>query len=242
MGRSSALESLYKLRIRESAQLKTVLELYDMEIRQKISMPNYQKLKTMVQRRKDQKLRLRNFDARHGRIETGAVIKNRKGMSGVEGGKGTIYQWKEKGQCSKGDQCSAVSGKRAMIVPKNQTTMPPHLPSHPSHEVEVCRRKEVSKAKVTIVPFSDNRADIMWKVLARERLVNIGLLPSVNSTKQKRAAKPRISVCFRIMRLMNSQTKSQRKATIPTKEEKTTTGMRWLLRKLYHLSDALVSQ
>ena len=71
------LESLYKLRIRESAQLKTVLELYDMEIHQKVSMPNYQKLKTMVNGSKDQKLRLRNF-ARHGRIETGAVVKNRK--------------------------------------------------------------------------------------------------------------------------------------------------------------------
>ena len=42
------LESLYKWRIRESAQLKTVLELYDMEIHQKISVPNNQKLKTMV--------------------------------------------------------------------------------------------------------------------------------------------------------------------------------------------------
>ena len=90
------LESLYKLRILESAQLKTVLELYDMEIHQKISMPNYQKLKTMVKRSTDQKLRLRNFDARHGKIETGAVVKNRKGMSGVEGGKGICYQWKEK--------------------------------------------------------------------------------------------------------------------------------------------------
>ena len=30
------LESLYKLRMRECAQLKTVLELYDMEIHQKI--------------------------------------------------------------------------------------------------------------------------------------------------------------------------------------------------------------
>ena len=49
-------ESLYKLRVRESAQLKTVLELYDMEIHQKISMPNYQKLKTMVKRSVDQKL------------------------------------------------------------------------------------------------------------------------------------------------------------------------------------------
>ena len=40
------LESLCKLRIRESVKLKTVLELYDMEIHQKISMPTYQKLKT----------------------------------------------------------------------------------------------------------------------------------------------------------------------------------------------------
>ena len=32
-------ESLHKLRIRESAQLKTVFELYDVEIHQKISMP-----------------------------------------------------------------------------------------------------------------------------------------------------------------------------------------------------------
>ena len=39
------LECLYKLRIRESAQHKTVLELYDMEIHQKMSMPNYQKKK-----------------------------------------------------------------------------------------------------------------------------------------------------------------------------------------------------
>ena len=83
-----------------------VLELYDMEIHQKMSVPNYQKLKTMVKRSIDQKLRLRNFDARHGRIETGAVVKSRKGSRGVERGKGICYLWKEKGQCSKGDQCS----------------------------------------------------------------------------------------------------------------------------------------
>ena len=65
---------------------KTVLELYDTEIHRKISMPKYQKLKTMVKRRKDQKLRLRNFDARHGGIESGAVVKSRKGLIGVEGG------------------------------------------------------------------------------------------------------------------------------------------------------------
>ena len=52
----------------------------------------------------DQKLRSRNFDDRHRKIETRAVVQNRKGLSGVEGGKGTFYQWKEKGHCSKGDQ------------------------------------------------------------------------------------------------------------------------------------------
>ena len=37
------LESLYKLTRRESHQLKTVLDLYDMEFHQRISVPNYQK-------------------------------------------------------------------------------------------------------------------------------------------------------------------------------------------------------
>ena len=42
------LESLYKLRKSESDKLQTVFELYDMEIHQKISMPDNQKLNTMV--------------------------------------------------------------------------------------------------------------------------------------------------------------------------------------------------
>ena len=100
------LEILYKLRMRESAQLKTGLELYDMEIHQKITVHNCQKLRTMVKRSIDQGIRLRNFDARHWRIETTAVVKNRKGLRGVQGGKGVCHQWKEKGQCSKGDRCS----------------------------------------------------------------------------------------------------------------------------------------
>ena len=100
------LESLYKLKIRDSDQLKTVLELYEMESHQKISMPNYQKLKTMVKRIINQKLPLRNCDARNEKIETGAVVTSRRGLSGIERGKGICYQWKAKGQCSKGDQCS----------------------------------------------------------------------------------------------------------------------------------------
>ena len=94
-------------------QLKNVFDLYDMEIHQKISMPNHQKLKTMGKRNIDQKLRLRNFDARHGRIETGAVVKNRKGLSGERGAVSTrerdsLHDLRllSSDQCSNGDRCS----------------------------------------------------------------------------------------------------------------------------------------
>ena len=46
------LEGLYKFRIRESEKLKTVLELYDLEIHQKKIEPDYHRLKTMVKRSK----------------------------------------------------------------------------------------------------------------------------------------------------------------------------------------------
>ena len=44
------LESLYKLRIRECENLKTVMELYNMEIHQKKAGPDYHRMKTMVKK------------------------------------------------------------------------------------------------------------------------------------------------------------------------------------------------
>ena len=70
------LESLYKLRIRESEKLKTVLKLYDLEIHQKKIGPDCHRLKTMVKRSIEQSLRIRNFRARNGNYETNAVVKN----------------------------------------------------------------------------------------------------------------------------------------------------------------------
>ena len=52
------LEGLYKLRIRESEKLKTVLELYDLEIQKKKAGPDYHRLKTMVKRSIEQNLRI----------------------------------------------------------------------------------------------------------------------------------------------------------------------------------------
>ena len=53
------LEGLYKLRIRESEKLKTVLELYDVEIHQKKTGPAYHRLKTMVKKVSSKKYEIR---------------------------------------------------------------------------------------------------------------------------------------------------------------------------------------
>ena len=55
------LEGLYKLRIRESDKLKTVLELYDLETHQKKLGPDYHRLKIMVKRSIEQEIRNKNF-------------------------------------------------------------------------------------------------------------------------------------------------------------------------------------
>ena len=70
------LEGLYKLRIRESEKLKTVLELYDLEIDQKKLGPDYHRLKTMVKRSIEQDIRNKNFGTRNGNFEKNALVKN----------------------------------------------------------------------------------------------------------------------------------------------------------------------
>ena len=72
------LESLHKLRIRESEKRKTVLQLYNMETHQKKAGPDYHRLKTMVKRSIEQILRMKNFEARNGNYETCAVVKNQE--------------------------------------------------------------------------------------------------------------------------------------------------------------------
>ena len=63
------LEGLYTLRTRESEKLKTVLELFDLEIHQKKLGPDYHRLKTMVKRSIEQEIRNKNFGAQNGNYE-----------------------------------------------------------------------------------------------------------------------------------------------------------------------------
>ena len=117
------LESLYTLRIRESEKLKTVLELYDMEIHQKKAGPDYHRLKTMVKRSIEQDLRNRNFGARNGKYERNAVVKSHGTKQREQRSLGDCWQWKANGQCSKGHNCSFRHdvNKRAKMTQPNSS-------------------------------------------------------------------------------------------------------------------------
>ena len=88
------LEGLYKLRKRESEKLKTVLELYDLEIHLKKAGPDYHRLKTMVKRSIEQDIRNRNFGIRNGIFEKNAVVKNQGTKQRVQRILGDCWQWK----------------------------------------------------------------------------------------------------------------------------------------------------
>ena len=100
------LEGLYKIRMRESEKLKTVLELHKKEIHQKKAGPDYHRIKTMVKRSIEQNLRMMNFQARNGNYETSAVVKNQETKQREQRSPGDCWQWEANGQCSQGDSCS----------------------------------------------------------------------------------------------------------------------------------------
>ena len=100
------LEGLYKIRIRESDKLKTVLELYDLETHQKKLGPDYHRLKAMVKRSIEQEIGNKNFGARIGNFEKNAVVKNQGTKQRVQRILGDCWQWETNGQCVKGNNCS----------------------------------------------------------------------------------------------------------------------------------------
>ena len=115
------LEGVYKERMRESEKLKSVLELFDLEIHQKKAGPDYHRLKTMVKRRIEQNLRMMNFAARNGNYEGNAVVKNQGTKQRGQRILGDCWQWESNGQCSNGDNCSFRNGinKRAKMTQPN---------------------------------------------------------------------------------------------------------------------------
>ena len=163
MPSDDVLESLHKLRKRESAELKTVLELYDMKIHQK--------------------LRLRNFDARNQRIETGAVVTIRKGQRGVGRGQGECHQWKAKKDSGREETCSYRhdEDKRANRTPKAAESS-----GSPTHRGWSASRKRTSECGVHFGGSLDSCAKTTRDVFAPNHSVIIGILLKFNSIIQNR--------------------------------------------------------
>ena len=118
------LESMCKLRTRESEKLKTVLELYNVEIHQKKAGPDCHRLKTMVKRSIEQNLRMKNFEARNGNYERNAVAKNQGTKQRGQRTLGDCWQWKADGQCSKEDNCSFRHDKDKRAKPTQPNPSP----------------------------------------------------------------------------------------------------------------------
>ena len=137
------LEGLYKLRIRESGKLKTVLELYDLETHQKKLGPDYHRLKAMVKRSIEQEIRNKNVGARSGNFEKNAVVKNQGTKQRVQSILGDCWQWEANGQCSTGDTCSF----RHDINKRAKLTQPNSSPSSFMQQSEKCLKNPKSQRK-----------------------------------------------------------------------------------------------
>ena len=198
------LEGLYKLRIRESDKLKTVLELYDLEIHQKKLGPDYHRLKTMVKRSIEQEIRNKNFGSRNGNFEKNAVVKNQGTKQREQKTLGDWWQWKANGQCVKGDNCSF---RHDMNKRANST--------HPNRLQDVLRGRmrekhrepEVPESKVPVVERLDGLARITSKELAPIHSVKNSTLQNACSTSLRMDADLGKSALMRIARLKNSPAK-----------------------------------
>ena len=158
------LEGLYKLRIRESEKLKTVLELYDLETHQKKLGPDYHRLKAMVKRSIEQEIRNNNFGARNGNYEKNAVVKNQGTKQRGQIILGDCWQWETNGQCVKGNNCSFRHDKKSHA----KMTQPNPSPSSfmQQDEREMRREPEVPEEKVPVKEKFDGFAMITSKELA----------------------------------------------------------------------------
>ena len=181
------LEGLYQLRIRESEKLKTVLELYDLEIHQKKAVPDYHRLKTMEKRSIEQDVRNRNLGARNGNYERNAVVKNQGTKQRGQRILGDCWQWETNGQCVKGDNCSLRhdTNKRGKSSPSN--------PSPNSF-----MRQNERKSSRTRSPRGKSPSGRMFRWPSKDYLKGTCIIHSVKNGILQNAcsARPRVVVGF----------------------------------------------
>ena len=191
------LEGLYKLRIRESDKLKTVLELYDLETHQKKLGPDYHRLKAMVKRSIEQEIRNKNFGARSGNFEKNAVVKNQGRKQRVQRILGDCWQWEANGQCVKGDNCSFRHdiNKRGKSSPSN-----PSQNSFMQQSERKPSRTRSPSGRMSRWPCKD-----YLKELAITHPAKDGILLNACSTRTRMVAVLGKSALLHIVRLTHSR-------------------------------------
>ena len=149
----------------------------------------------------------------------------------------------ERGEASVRMETFAVSGTRPKIVRKNQNTLPPRLLSQPYHEVEVCRGREVSEAKVIMGPFFDN-VQVLF-----ERYLYVNVLwtwhpPECQFYKHETGCKAADKCLFSHYKVDEQQIKSQKKSYFPKRTRSDDKNAVAIVKKccVSQDSDALVSQ
>ena len=161
------LERLYKAHIRESDQLNTVLASKEREIEQHESQPSHQKLKTMVKKCVDQKIRARNVEARNKRTE-----------NAING--------KHEGSAQK--ETLGVSAMMRTNV-ENRRARPLLLPIRRRKAIgKIIRKKSLSEVRVRPGRNLEDRAMTTLAGYVRTIRVIIGIHPCVRITTQDRDA------------------------------------------------------
>ena len=198
------LEGLYKLRIRESEKLKTVLELYDLETHQKKLGPNYHRLKTKVKRSIEQEIRNKNFGNRIGNFEKNAVVKNQGTKQRAQRILGDCWQWETNGQCVKGNNCSFRHdmNKRGKSSPSN-----PSQNSFMRQSERKPSRTRSPRGKSPAVECHDGLARITLEELAITHSVKDGTLQNACTTRPRVVVGLGESARSHTVRLMNSRRK-----------------------------------
>ena len=179
------LESLYKIRIRESEKIKTVLEVYNMEIHQKKTKPDYHKLMAMVKRSIKQNLRLKVGELSHTYWSTirGNNVAFTKDKENVGNGKPTGSARKE---------TNAVSSTMAVSVQKlrhRRLLLQNLRRNHKMWKIHL-------GVEVHLGEFLVCRASIILKVLERIHSVKSGI-PRVHVLQVKSGMQIRGNVLFR---------------------------------------------
>ena len=203
------LEGLYKLRIRESEKLKSVLELYNIEIHQKKAGFDDHRLKTVVKRCTEQSLRIKNFEARNGNYEKRrgsesgdktAWTKKSGRLLTVESQRAVFWRW----------QCSFVM--ILMSVQKRHSRILLRVLSC-GRAKEMRREPEVPEARDPVVECFDCPARITSKELAHSNLWKWQPPECLFYKSDKKDADLVKGALMRIARLKNSPAKGLRMVT-----------------------------